>query len=736
LPTVGAAADTDVIPSSGRIATWSRVLENPRIRSLVFFFAAAVIGSLFAVGLATNEFFQNVERSSYDWRVQNLRKADSPTTSALVLIDEETLSFLKEHEQIGWPLPRDMYCPVILWLAKAGAKAVAFDILYSDPTEFDSVFAECIADAGNVVLAFQCHEGAKDPAPPAQWGWPVTRKTSGPAPKRCEYVLPAADAEEDIKTLRTAPHAGGLVTVAADPDGVLRHLTPLVPGKNQHHAVLGLAAFLATQSTPTITLTDSELRIDERVIPLDEAGQAVVRWRPQWPPFPIYSFSQIYAASQLEDAGEKSPLDASLFKDKVIFMGTSAAGTYETRVTPVRETDYGIHLHASFYEAIVSGDHNRRISRSLNILLAIILAFLMAAAATVPKSVLGEVAASGVLFAGYIGAALFLFDSQGIWLDIVAPMTGMTMSFLVVVVTSYLTEGRQKKQIRTAFSMYLSPVVIKSLVEDPSKLKLGGERRQITSFFSDVAGFTSFSEKMEPHELVAFLNIYLTEMTNIIQDEGGTIDKYEGDAIIAMFGAPLHQPDHAVAACRAALRCQSRLAELRPQWVAEGLPECRMRIGLNSGDAVVGNMGSTQRFDYTMMGDTVNLAARLEGTNKVYGTELMVGENTEELVGDLVLMRELDSVRVKGKKKPVRVYEPLATADETEAKHRDLAASWEKCLQCYREQQFEQAHILFKAHLKQHPEDNAAREFLDRCSAFQQFPPGDDWDGVYEMKTK
>ena len=720
------------------------MLSNPKVRAVVFFLLAGAVGSGVAAVVGHAEFFETVERKSYDWRSREFRHDVSEPTSALVLVDETTLAFLKKHENIGWPLPRDMYCPVILWLAKSGAKVTAFDILYSDPTEFDAIFAECIREAGNVVLAFQCHKGSEDPNPPKNWSWQMDALPGAKTGQLCDPVLPAVEEGAEL-TLRTAPKTGALVTVQPDHDGVLRHMTPMVRGKEGYHAVLGMGAYLAQQATPVVSHHGEYLQVDNHRIPLDENGQVVVRWRPNWPPFPIYSFSQIYSTAKIEEAEAEGPvpdeikktkLDPALFKGKTIFLGTSAAGTYETRVSPIREKDYGIHLHASLFESIVSDDYNERADGTTNMLLLLFSSFLMAAVATIPKKVSSEIIFSTFVYVAFIGIVVYAFESQGLWLDVVAPTMGMIMAFSTGIISNYLTEGRQKSQIRSAFSMYLSPIVIESLVEDPTKLKLGGERRQITAFFSDVAGFTSFSERMEPQELVAFLNVYLTEMTEIILSEGGTIDKYEGDAIIAMFGAPVIQQDHAYRACRAAIRCQNRLAELRPQWIKEGLPECRMRIGVNSGDAVVGNMGSTQRFDYTMMGDTVNLAARLEGTNKVYGTELMCGEITHELCGDRILMRELDSVRVKGKKLPVRVFEPLADVAESNDEQRRYKESWEGCLLLYREQRFTEAHAKLNEHLRAFRHDNCAKEFLDRCSAFEAFPPASDWDGVYEMKTK
>ena len=263
-------------------------------------------------------------------------------------------------------------------------------------------------------------------------------------------------------------------------------------------------------------------------------------------------------------------------------------------------------------------------------------------------------------------------------------------------------------------------------------LDLGGERREISAFFSDVAGFTSVSEKLSPEALVELLNAYLSEMTDIILETGGTLDKYEGDAIIAFWNAPLDQPDHALRACRAALRCQKRLAELRPEFARRFGSEVFARVGIHSGPAVVGNMGSQKRFDYTAMGDTMNLASRLEGACKQYKVFLLVGEETWESVKDVVLAREIDMIRVVGKARPVRVFEPVAERAAATAEEIEKVALFERGLEAYRARDWDGAETAFR----RLPADPPAGIYLARLAAFRQSPPPAGWDGVFELKVK
>ena len=310
------------------------------------------------------------------------------------------------------------------------------------------------------------------------------------------------------------------------------------------------------------------------------------------------------------------------------------------------------------------------------------------------------------------------------------------MAFAMSSAFSYATEGRQRRQIKQVFTHYMSDLLIQDLLKNPDKVRLGGEKRVLTVFFSDLAGFTSLSEKLTPEKVVMLLNRYLTAMTDIILASGGLIDKYEGDAIMAFWGAPLPQEDHALRACRAALENQSRLAELRQEFIKTGLPPVHARIGINTGEMIIGNIGSSQRFHFTVIGDSVNLASRLEGAGKEYGTGILIAEETYRRASDGVEVRELDLLRVKGKDKPVRIYELLSRKgelDPTKQKGYDFFAMG---LEQYRKQQWQAAIDYFRQVLSLIPEDGPARTFINRCEQFKQTPPETDWDGVYTLATK
>ena len=306
---------------------------------------------------------------------------------------------------------------------------------------------------------------------------------------------------------------------------------------------------------------------------------------------------------------------------------------------------------------------------------------------------------------------------------------------LVSVTTALVTEGREKAKLRAAFSQYVAPALVSKILAQAGRVGLGGERRELTVLFSDIRGFSSFAENMEPEALSTFLNEYLNPMTRLVLGEGGMLDKYIGDAVMGVYGAPLDQPDHASAACRTALQMVAALGPLNAAWQARGLPAIRIGIGLNTGVASAGNMGSDLRFDYTVMGDTVNLGARLEPLTKELHVDILVGETTRAAAGDGFVFREVDRVRVKGRGGTVRVFELLGVNGDAPLAPDDIGA-YEKALERYRVQDWEAAGAGFAAFLCAHPGDGPAGVMVDRVAALRAAPPPPDWDGAYDQRAK
>jgi adenylate cyclase len=425
-----------------------------------------------------------------------------------------------------------------------------------------------------------------------------------------------------------------------------------------------------------------------------------------------------------------------MFADKVVLVGTSVAGLYDLRPVPFQPDFPGVEIHANIIYNILTRNFITQQPAEFSIAAMLIFAMIAGVITMIWSPWLGIVLTI-LIGAGYTILSFWIFVYRNAWIPEVQPLLAFGVAFLSVIMYRFLSEKREKQMIKGMFVHYTSEIVVNELIRNPSMLKLGGERRYATAFFSDIQNFTTVSEKLTPEEMVAQLNEYLSVMTDIVIEYGGYLDKYEGDAVVAVFGVPVDQTDHAERACFASLDMQRMLVKLRKKWLAEKRPLLEARIGLNTGAMIAGNIGGKRRFDYTVIGDSVNLASRLEGANKMYGTNIMISEETHGLVKDKIIARELDFLRVQGKTRPVRVYELLARRhdgiDQNPAK---AFAHFARGLEHYRLQEWQQAIAEFRKVLDLKPQDGPALEFLRRCDIFMQAPRPADWDGVFEMRTK
>jgi adenylate cyclase len=347
------------------------------------------------------------------------------------------------------------------------------------------------------------------------------------------------------------------------------------------------------------------------------------------------------------------------------------------------------------------------------------------------------VAFAGGLFLLYVLVAYWLLARHSVWLGMVYPLLALAVAYTALTVFRYVTEERERKRLKGVFRQYVAPLVIDEMIKDPGRFQLGGEEKVLTVLFSDLWGFTGYSERYAPHEMIGFLSEYFDQMSQKVFLHWGTLKEYVGDELMAIFGAPLDQPDHAQRACTTALEMRQALQALREEWGRIGRPALKARTGINSGPMLVGNLGSRYRFAYGALGDNVNLGSRLEGLNREYGTEILIGENTAKLVGDAFQLRELDMVRVKGRQQTLRVYELLARAGEALPEEVEKAlAPFAAGLAAYRRQAWAEASAFFSRVLEAHPADGASHTMLERCRIYRQTPPPSDWDGVFSVLTK
>jgi adenylate cyclase len=445
--------------------------------------------------------------------------------------------------------------------------------------------------------------------------------------------------------------------------------------------------------------------------------------------------SLILQSAESYKNGETPEFPPEDFKGKYVFFGYYAPGLFDIVSTPISSVYPGMGTHITMLDNLLQGDFTQETPLWVNLLLIFACVALICSLTLFPGKIHLALGGVIVLFALVVGVSFFSY-LKGWWLPMVGPLFSIVFAYLSSTLFNYATEGNQKRFIKSAFSQYLSPTVIDQLLADPDQLKLGGERKEISIFFSDIQGFSTISERLDPATLTEMLNDYLTFMTNIILDSGGTIDKYEGDAIIAFWNAPLSYPDHAARALGAAMECQRALAEKQDFYFEKYGARLLTRIGLNTGFAVVGNMGSNKHFNYTMLGDSVNLAARLEGLNKQFGTYLMCTDTTFNSANSEVAAshgqffgRKLASVAVVGKKEPATVYEPLSEAAFTEKK--TILQTFDKARDLFYAGKFEEALSLFEALADK---DKPPYFYAEQCRYYIERPA--DWKGFWQATSK
>lgn len=666
----------------------------------------------------------------------------------LVAVDEASL------EAYGrWPWSRDRHGYVVHYLKQAGAKAVVFDILFLEPDnaaeEFDEVFAEEMKAAGNVYLPFLMqdqHEPSGTSAV-APAGLPDT------SPDILKKATIALDDQEPqpTGTLKTyageklptplfaqAAHGLGYINLTPDIDGTTRRLPLLARARDQAFLHIATAVARDLLNVDQATLRRRELQLGPMTIPLTAEHEMVVDWHGTLENrvYPVYPIGAVLRSYTDMHEGKPPLLEPALFQDKIVFVATTAAGTYDLRVTPLSPFAPGVLIHMSALDNILRHRHLQPASWWIFAASTLVLTMATAWAFMLIQSQWVKAAVIGGLAIAYYGLAVHAFTSHGLWLDLAIPEGALAVSFAAAATVEYLTEGKQRRQLRTVFDKYMAAEVVDEIMRNPEAIRLGGEKKELSVFFSDVAGFTSISEQMDPETLVELLNKYLSAMTDIILRHRGNVNKYLGDGIMAIFGAPRGDPNHASLACFAALDSQSELAKRREQWKAEGQPDISARIGINSGWLVVGNMGSHARMEYTVMGDAVNLASRLEGANKFYDTLILLGPRTYELAARDIEAREVDLMRVKGKKEPVVVFELLGRKGNLSAEQHRVIKTYLEGLAAYKRRDFKTAAAQFEAALALDPRDGPSRVYLGRAKEYLVAPPPENWDGVYELKSK
>ena len=690
-----------------------------------------------------------------------------------------------------WPWPRDLFARGLERLLDGGARAVGLDIAFTDQAHDEG------AAWRDALAAFDAAGGAKDDAA-AKLREAVAARAGTSPDLALETVFRKGGSRviQGVFTYSAAEAKDFSAEKIAEQARILGPaVTFKIPGKvpgsffdvpvdqvqcvSQQSAQTPLPAFAAAGSRlghlsftpdvdgsgrrtpllvrlasprgflPSLAAQTAAAYLDAQALPAYEdglltgvtlKGEGVSRFVPfqNNEPFALINHvgpAERFALLSMRDVIEGS-FDPAAVRGKAVLVGVTLSGLAgDQRVTPFKELEPGIFTHASVLSSILE---ERYLARPLGLMLgeaALMVLLALALARALPR--LRSFAAKlGLILS--LAAAWVAFDAAlfagGVVVATVLPLAQLLTTSFGLIFLGYVSVDREKLKLRSTFSRYLGEDVMEEALKNPDKLNRG-EKREMTVLFSDIRGFTTLSERMVPEKLASFINEYLSPMTQIVFEEKGTLDKYIGDAIMAFWNAPIDQEDHALRACAASLRMLEKLQELKERWRKENFPEFDIGVGVNTGPMIVGNMGSDVRVDYTVMGDAVNLASRLEGTNKEYDTRIILGEGTWDKVAGKVTGRRLGAVRVKGKRKPVRIYE-LRGMGPPQGAEKDATEAFDRGLDAYTRQAWDEAEAEFRKVLELWKDDTPARRYLEEIETLRAHPPGPGWDGVYTATTK
>jgi adenylate cyclase len=698
---------------------------------------AAIIVWLFA-NLILPDLFASFEARTYDHRISlAIQNIPSQSIDDIVIIDIDGRSESELGRFSQWP--HSYYTQLVNYLSEGGAAIIGLDIILvkdiRNPQD-DRELIQAISNAGNIVnaLYFEQEDSIswryKMMTPPREFEW---QKFSQELPIEHREMFPDNDRiGNEFFSLLNAGYSLGHVNFRGDVDGVVRKIHLFSNFLDQSYSSFAFRIFTALNGINEVDFSQKGLvRLSSegklmREVPIDEDGNMLINWAGNFQTFRYISFYDVL----------KKRIPKEWFEGKIVLVGTSLPGLFDLRSVPFNPAFPGVEIHANILHTLLSGQFVHQLS-SMQSFLIYVAAGIVVGVIIIFLSPLWSIIVVVIFSVINIFIAYNLHWEGNIWMPVINPMLTMLVTFSLIYIYKYNTEEKGKRFIKETFSHFVTHSVVEELLANPEKIKLGGERKNCTVLFSDVAGFTTISEQLTPEALVKLLNDYLTEMTNIIFQHDGMLDKYEGDAIMAVFGAPLAHGNHAVQACAAALMMQNQLVKLRQLWGKQNRPQMMARCGLNSGDMVVGNMGSETRFDYTVMGDAVNLGARLEAANKEYGTLTMVGDNTVQTAEGEIITRELDLLRVMGKNEPVKVHELVGITQEgIPDKKRQVLDIFHEGYKKYQTRDWEGAIQYFEKVLAIDRTDGPSQTYIRRCKQFMTVAPPDDWDGVYTMLKK
>jgi adenylate cyclase len=737
-----------------RIARWARQFGVARAVCLLLLFA------LVPLRLADPRPLAELRVRTFDL-FQSLRPREQKSQPVVIVdIDEASLKAIGQ-----WPWPRTTVADLINRITQLGAVTIGFDVIFPEPDRMSPAIAEhsfrgidddtrakldslpsnddVLADAIRQSRVVVGQAGAAAPEPKSQAEMTLQTGFAIRGPDPSSYLVTFPGLLRNVLPIEEAAAGRGLFSINPEPDGIVRRVPVIMEAQGTLVPSLAMEMLRVASHAGAILVRVNDagvlaVAVPGLEVPTDRNGQFWVHFNKHDP--------ARYVSAKDVLQGTVPP---DRLRGKLVLIGTSAIGLLDLKTTPVDAAIPGVEVHAQILESVLTKSllvhPNYAIGAELSMAVLIGLAIIVAAPML---SAFVVVLLGAGLVAGLIGLSLYLFEEHNLLIDFTYPLISSWLIYLVLTFVNYFREQKQRQQIRSAFGFYLSPHMVEQLARSPEKLVLGGEERRMTILFSDVRGFTTISEhyKDDPQGLTKLMNRFLTPLTNAIIERKGTIDKYIGDAIMAFWNAPVDDVEHEANACDAALEMQARAtalnAELKREADANGgkyMP-LRIGIGLNTGPCVVGNMGSDFRFNYSVLGDTVNVASRLEARTKDYRLPLVIGSRTAEATKEKFATMEIDRIKVKGKSEPEAVYMVLGRAGGVEdARCRELRDLNDQFLGCYRKQDWDAAMALIARCRDAAGGFDAAglyEMFQERIEKFRLDPPPVDWGGVYEAESK
>lgn len=681
----------------------------------------------------------------FEYRHHRDKSPEPPSDVVILAIDEKSVNELGR-----WPWSRKVFASFIDRLSTYEPNTVAFDIVNSEATtiEDDTALGESVKGLKNPVLGYFFR--VKESEENNEEAFRQIKKSKINIVKVVDKPLEQFSSnynlyksvELNIPEIGKSAKGFGFFNFQPDSDGIFRRALLLTEYEGAFYPSLSLEAYRKSQRGQIILSLDTygikNLYVNKTGIPVSESGQLVLNFYGPTGTIPTYSIVDVL----------NGEVPVEKLQDKIVLIGATEIAIYDIRPSPLDNIFPGIELQATAVANMLSENYLKKNSFTQTVDLILIIAYsliLMLLLLFIKRTTVTGLFIMILLLLVHVVSNYYFFENYNLLLSGIFPILSLVSTFVIYEAYRNLVAERKSRFLRRAFSSYVSPDLVSQIISNPDKLILGGEDRVITLLFSDIRGFTSLSEKTTPSQLVEILNEYLNPMTRIVMDNKGTLDKFIGDAVMAIFGAPFDLPDHPRKACESALQMHEKLKDLNKTLEERELPKIEIGIGINTGEAVVGNMGADVRFDYTAIGDAVNLAARLEGQTKYYGVKIIISKSTLDKIGEefvnspdnpsSLFIRELDNIRVKGKVEPIKIYE-LVTPFDDPSEIMSFINEYNQALDLYKKRNFVESVEKFSEFLDKYSFDGPARIYLVRCEEYINEPPPDDWDLVYTATSK